>query len=100
MAHHDLTLEAREMDHLANASFGIDADDPLFYVCWRRQSCGWCLEGDAACSWCAVVNLLFIAYFSNRSVLPFMSSLDATVPPSFITTLQFTHIHPPCKPSH
>ncbi|OJJ49762.1 hypothetical protein ASPZODRAFT_47209, partial [Penicilliopsis zonata CBS 506.65] len=26
--------------------------DPLFSVCWSRQSCGSCLAGDFACSWC------------------------------------------------
>ena len=51
------------MNHPPNASFGIDANDPLFYVCWRRQSCGWCLRGDVACSWCAVVNLPFFSFF-------------------------------------
>ncbi|KAJ5158640.1 uncharacterized protein N7500_008291 [Penicillium coprophilum] len=29
-------------------------NDPLFHVCWRRQSCSSCLTGDVACSWCAI----------------------------------------------
>ncbi|PLB35427.1 uncharacterized protein BDW47DRAFT_128091 [Aspergillus candidus] len=39
-----------------NTSFASDIDDPLFRICWRRQSCGWCLEGDVPCSWCAVTS--------------------------------------------
>ncbi|RAK97003.1 uncharacterized protein BO80DRAFT_199674 [Aspergillus ibericus CBS 121593] len=33
----------------------LDTSDPLFYLCWRRQSCNSCLKGDVPCSWCAVV---------------------------------------------
>ncbi|KAJ5620465.1 hypothetical protein N7510_004449 [Penicillium lagena] len=32
----------------------FDASDPLFHVCWRRQSCSSCLSGDVACSWCPI----------------------------------------------
>ncbi|KAJ5419242.1 uncharacterized protein N7487_002792 [Penicillium crustosum] len=31
-----------------------DPSDPLFHVCWGRQSCSSCLTGDVACSWCAI----------------------------------------------
>lgn len=31
----------------------LDTNDPLFHVCWRRQSCSHCLAGDVGCSWCA-----------------------------------------------
>jgi hypothetical protein len=33
----------------------LDTSDPLFFTCWRRQSCSYCLAGDVACSWCATV---------------------------------------------
>ncbi|RAK72938.1 uncharacterized protein BO72DRAFT_452166 [Aspergillus fijiensis CBS 313.89] len=29
-------------------------DDHLFYLCWRRQSCDYCLQGDLPCGWCAI----------------------------------------------
>ncbi|KAJ5827160.1 hypothetical protein N7447_003923 [Penicillium robsamsonii] len=31
-----------------------DPSDPLFHVCWGRQSCSSCLTGEVACSWCAI----------------------------------------------
>ncbi|KAJ5182200.1 hypothetical protein N7449_012347 [Penicillium cf. viridicatum] len=39
-----------------NSSFlnNPDPSDPLFHVCWGRQSCSSCLTGDVACSWCAI----------------------------------------------
>jgi hypothetical protein len=33
----------------------IAFDESLFHVCWRRQSCSSCLEGDVRCSWCPIV---------------------------------------------
>ncbi|KAE8158472.1 hypothetical protein BDV40DRAFT_19235 [Aspergillus tamarii] len=39
-----------------NTSYPLQTNDPLFYLCWRRQSCGWCLQGDAPCSWCSVTS--------------------------------------------
>lgn len=33
-------------------------DNGLFQLCWRRQSCSYCLAGDVACSWCAIVSQL------------------------------------------
>ncbi|KAJ5332581.1 uncharacterized protein N7506_006364 [Penicillium brevicompactum] len=32
----------------------LDTTDPLFYLCWRRQSCSSCLSGTEPCSWCAI----------------------------------------------
>ncbi|KAJ5358875.1 uncharacterized protein N7496_011288 [Penicillium cataractarum] len=40
----------------SNNSQGI-SDDPLFHLCWRRQSCTSCLAGDVGCSWCPIVGL-------------------------------------------
>ncbi|KAJ5166772.1 uncharacterized protein N7482_005553 [Penicillium canariense] len=44
------------VEHLTRG--GTDAssilDDPIFHVCWRRQSCSSCLTGDVGCSWCAI----------------------------------------------
>ncbi|KAJ5185391.1 hypothetical protein N7472_010231 [Penicillium cf. griseofulvum] len=38
-----------------NSSFPLNnPSDPLFHICWGRQSCSSCLHGDAACSWCAI----------------------------------------------
>ncbi|KAJ6109228.1 hypothetical protein N7486_001462 [Penicillium sp. IBT 16267x] len=31
-----------------------DDSDPLFYLCWRRQSCSECLTDEVSCSWCAI----------------------------------------------
>ncbi|KAJ5862762.1 hypothetical protein N7455_006830 [Penicillium solitum] len=45
------------MDDLeGNSSFlnNLDPSDPLFHVCWGRQSCSSCLTGGVACSWCAI----------------------------------------------
>ncbi|KAJ5767187.1 uncharacterized protein N7511_004803 [Penicillium nucicola] len=40
---------------LVNSSSPLTtADDALFHVCWRRQSCLNCLAGDVPCSWCAI----------------------------------------------
>ncbi|PYH95950.1 hypothetical protein BO71DRAFT_191395 [Aspergillus ellipticus CBS 707.79] len=36
-----------------NSSSSLAETDPLFYLCWRRQACGYCLKGDIPCSWCA-----------------------------------------------
>ncbi|KAJ9217881.1 hypothetical protein DTO166G4_272 [Paecilomyces variotii] len=56
----------------------IDTSDPLFHICWRRQSCGSCLTGDVPCSWCpfsstCVPNPSRIPIFSpfqSRNVCP------------------------------
>ncbi|RAL10402.1 uncharacterized protein BO97DRAFT_372507, partial [Aspergillus homomorphus CBS 101889] len=37
-----------------NSTHPLDTDDHLFYLCWRRQSCDYCLQGDLPCGWCAV----------------------------------------------
>ena len=45
------------MDDLeGNSSYpnNPDPSDPLFHVCWGRQSCPSCLTGNVACSWCAI----------------------------------------------
>ncbi|PYH39858.1 uncharacterized protein BO87DRAFT_372002 [Aspergillus neoniger CBS 115656] len=47
------------MDQITNTSSFTSTSsftDPLFYLCWRRQSCNTCLKGDVPCSWCAVVS--------------------------------------------
>lgn len=38
-------------------------DDPTFYLCWRRQSCGDCLtkEDGVSCSWCPLVCSMFFS---------------------------------------
>ncbi|KAJ5420629.1 hypothetical protein N7465_003148 [Penicillium sp. CMV-2018d] len=43
-------------DFEGNSSFlnNPDPSDPLFHVCWGRQTCSSCLTGDVACSWCAI----------------------------------------------
>ncbi|KOS45116.1 hypothetical protein ACN38_g3968 [Penicillium nordicum] len=51
------------MDDLeGNSSFlnNPDPSDPLFHVCWGRQSCSSCLTGDVACSWCAIVSHILL----------------------------------------
>ncbi|KAJ5902200.1 hypothetical protein N7495_002728 [Penicillium taxi] len=34
----------------------LDSGDPMFKICWGRQSCSHCLSGDVGCSWCAIVS--------------------------------------------
>ncbi|PLB43764.1 hypothetical protein P170DRAFT_480723 [Aspergillus steynii IBT 23096] len=68
------TVSQMDQSNSPNASFGIDASDPLFYVCWRRQSCRWCLEGDAACSWCAVTSTCV----PNSAHLPILAPLGSS----------------------
>ena len=78
-----------------NTSFGID-NDPLFHVCWRRQDCRWCLQGDVPCSWCAVVSTysLFLSpciYLpcstcSRRTSLPTSNSIPYNQPTNPIPT--------------
>ncbi|KAL4894054.1 hypothetical protein BDV59DRAFT_21383 [Aspergillus ambiguus] len=58
----------------ANATYPLDTSDPLFYVCWRRQTCGWCLEGDVPCSWCAVSSTCV----PNRASLTILSPLGSS----------------------
>ncbi|KAE8145337.1 hypothetical protein BDV25DRAFT_133871 [Aspergillus avenaceus] len=58
----------------ANMSFPLEANDPLFYLCWRRQSCGWCLQGDAPCSWCAVTSTCV----PNPSRFPILAPLHSS----------------------
>ncbi|KAL5356899.1 hypothetical protein BJX96DRAFT_133747 [Aspergillus floccosus] len=58
----------------SNATFPLDTDDPLFYICWRRQTCGWCLEGDAPCSWCPVSSTCV----PNRASLAILSPLGSS----------------------
>ncbi|KAJ5082274.1 hypothetical protein N7532_011317 [Penicillium argentinense] len=53
---------------------GIETSDPLFHVCWRRQSCSYCLAGDVACSWCATSS----ACVPNSAHLPILAPIHAT----------------------
>jgi hypothetical protein len=53
----------------ATGSYSNDSlafDDSLFYVCWRRQSCSSCLEGDIRCSWCPIVGQTVYYVFDLR----------------------------------
>ncbi|KAJ5135701.1 uncharacterized protein N7515_004979 [Penicillium bovifimosum] len=46
-----------DLELLGNHSIPLNSpepNDPLFHVCWRRQSCSYCLTGDVPCSWCAI----------------------------------------------
>ncbi|KAJ5091763.1 hypothetical protein NUU61_006633 [Penicillium alfredii] len=49
-------------------------DDPLFYACWRRQSCSECLAGDVPCSWCAISSTCV----PNQARLPILAPLQST----------------------
>lgn len=51
----DRILNDSTGNHSAGPLNALDASDPLFHVCWRRQPCSYCLAGDVACSWCAIV---------------------------------------------
>ncbi|GFN19017.1 metallopeptidase Mip1 [Aspergillus tubingensis] len=63
------------MDHITNtSSFTSTSTDPLFYLCWRRQSCNTCLKGDVPCSWCAVSSTCV----PNPSLLPILSPLHSS----------------------
>lgn len=43
-------------------------DDPLFHICWGRQSCSSCLAGDVGCSWCPIVGDTFDYVFDLPNV--------------------------------
>ncbi|KAJ5382829.1 hypothetical protein N7517_000740 [Penicillium concentricum] len=70
------------MDNLkGNSSIPLnnpDPSDPLFHVCWGRQSCSSCLTGDIACSWCAISSTCvpnpsrvpIFAPFSSANICP------------------------------
>ncbi|RAK86053.1 hypothetical protein BO79DRAFT_271848 [Aspergillus costaricaensis CBS 115574] len=63
------------MDQITNtSSFTSTSTDPLFYLCWRRQSCNTCLKGDVPCSWCAVSSTCV----PNPSLLPILSPLHSS----------------------
>ncbi|PYH68186.1 uncharacterized protein BO88DRAFT_444459 [Aspergillus vadensis CBS 113365] len=63
------------MDQITNTStFTSQTTDPLFYLCWRRQSCNTCLKGDIPCSWCAVSSTCV----PNPSLLPILSPLHSS----------------------
>ncbi|OJJ35414.1 hypothetical protein ASPWEDRAFT_111299 [Aspergillus wentii DTO 134E9] len=48
-------MATKNLDSFNTTFHSLDENnDPLFYVCWRRQSCQGCLAGDAPCSWCAI----------------------------------------------
>ncbi|KAE8350999.1 hypothetical protein BDV28DRAFT_27816 [Aspergillus coremiiformis] len=57
-----------------NTSHTLETNDPLFYLCWRRQSCGWCLQGDASCSWCSVTSTCV----PNPSRFPILAPLGSS----------------------
>jgi len=56
-------------------------DDPTFYLCWRRQSCGGCLTKDdgVSCSWCPLSSICvpdrsrfpILAPFHDPEICPF-----------------------------
>jgi len=49
-------------------------EDPTFYLCWRRQSCGGCLteEDGVVCSWCPLSSICV----PNHSKLPILAPLQ------------------------
>ncbi|KAB8231558.1 uncharacterized protein BDW43DRAFT_140572 [Aspergillus alliaceus] len=57
-----------------NTSYPFETNDPLFYLCWRRQSCGWCLQGDAPCSWCSVTSTCV----PNPSRFPILAPISSS----------------------
>ncbi|KAJ5482048.1 hypothetical protein N7475_000860 [Penicillium sp. IBT 31633x] len=62
---------------LGNHSFPLNSpqsSDPLFHVCWRRQSCSSCLTGDVACSWCAITSTCV----PNPSRVPIFAPLGSS----------------------
>ncbi|KAJ5578010.1 uncharacterized protein N7459_006974 [Penicillium hispanicum] len=59
----------------SNMSLGaLEVNDPLFYVCWRRQSCSHCLAGDVGCSWCAISSTCV----PNAARVPILAPLSST----------------------
>jgi len=67
-----IKMDLKPRNHsISTEAFDItDTSDPLFHVCWRRQSCSSCLAGDVACSWCAIVcttrfHLYFTVHYHN-----------------------------------
>ncbi|PYI19369.1 hypothetical protein BO86DRAFT_328023 [Aspergillus japonicus CBS 114.51] len=49
-------------------------DDHLFYLCWRRQSCDYCLQGDLPCGWCAISS----ACVPNPSRVPILAPFGSS----------------------
>jgi hypothetical protein len=47
----------------------LDTSDPLFHLCWQRQSCSTCLAGDDPCSWCAIVGDNLVSFSTRYSAL-------------------------------
>ncbi|KAJ5314086.1 uncharacterized protein N7443_000970, partial [Penicillium atrosanguineum] len=47
--------QANQGHHSNSLRDVLETSDPLFNICWSRQSCSSCLAGDVACSWCAIV---------------------------------------------
>ncbi|KAJ5127231.1 hypothetical protein N7448_008010 [Penicillium atrosanguineum] len=46
--------QANQGHHSNSLRDVLETSDPLFNICWSRQSCSSCLAGDVACSWCAI----------------------------------------------
>ncbi|KAJ5975452.1 hypothetical protein N7481_009159, partial [Penicillium waksmanii] len=65
------TTSESESESLYLSLDTLDTNDPLFHVCWRRQSCSYCLAGDVACSWCATSS----ACVPNAARLPILAPI-------------------------
>ncbi|EEH17884.2 hypothetical protein PABG_00447 [Paracoccidioides brasiliensis Pb03] len=62
----------RHRKHKGNGGSDDNDDERLFQFCWRRQSCGSCLEASKACSWCAISSTCI----PNRSPFPLLAPLE------------------------
>ncbi|KAJ5677201.1 uncharacterized protein N7477_002834 [Penicillium maclennaniae] len=67
-------LKANPEHHRNNLQDVLDSSDPLFNICWSRQSCSSCLRGDVACSWCAISSTCV----PNPAHLPILAPLYST----------------------
>ncbi|KAJ5147438.1 hypothetical protein N7526_000790 [Penicillium atrosanguineum] len=66
--------QANQGHHSNSLRDVLETSDPLFNICWSRQSCSSCLAGDVACSWCAISSTCV----PNTARLPILAPLRST----------------------
>ncbi|KAJ5204326.1 uncharacterized protein N7498_005205, partial [Penicillium cinerascens] len=69
-----MTLSNPPGNHSNSPLSVLDGSDPLFQICWRRQTCSSCLTGDVPCSWCAISSTCV----PNTSHLPILAPLRSS----------------------
>ncbi|KAJ5331251.1 hypothetical protein N7476_001034, partial [Penicillium atrosanguineum] len=95
--------QANQGHHSNSLRDVLETSDPLFNICWSRQSCSSCLAGDVACSWCAIVcnaihtsqsAHLLVEFWWNLALFPSSTCVPNTARLPILAPLRSTHICP------